>query len=66
MKIITPGDPDARRKKYLKIFTCTLCGCVFEAEAGEYESRAAGYNETDYVAVCPCCGENTYNWRACE
>lgn len=52
MTIIEPGDP----KKVLDIrrFKCRACGCLFEAERGEYEYG----NQIDPSAycVCPCCG----------
>lgn len=62
VKIIKPGNPDAPRLRRLKVFTCQECGCVFEADPGEYSAEQQ-YNDVDYYARCPCCGETTYRWK---
>ena len=50
MKIIVPGkDLDT------KVFTCTSCGCVFEATKGEYHLTHGDYYETFNVCNCPNC-----------
>ncbi len=54
MNIIKNGDPE--RLKKIKRFSCDACGCVFEAEKGEYESDMQ-YNETYFQCKCPCCGK---------
>ncbi|MCM1166432.1 MAG: hypothetical protein NC299_13380 [Lachnospiraceae bacterium] len=55
MKIIKDGVPE--RLKKVKRFECGACGCVFEAEKGEYECDTQ-YNETFFSCKCPCCGKN--------
>lgn len=54
MKIIIPGDAD--RLKKVKRFSCPYCGCVFEAEQGEYK-RTSWRNEDYYIHPCPTCGK---------
>lgn len=56
MKIIHPGNKDY--PKQIKRFTCK-CGCVFEAEKGEYDVDSQ-YNETYYTCKCPTCGTTVY------
>lgn len=52
MKIIVRGNVTKR-------FTCERCGCVFEANVGEY---AAGQhlNEKYYYCECPMCKKTVY------
>lgn len=52
MRIIEPGDP--RKALDIRVFKCLKCGCVFEAERGEYEFG----NQLDPgpYCQCPCCG----------
>lgn len=47
-KIIKKGNIDLLRKT--KRFSCTYCGCVFEADIGEYKSDTQ-YNEVYYWCV---------------
>lgn len=47
MKIITQGVVEREIKK----FECDYCGCVFEAEPGEY-----GSDNQYYSCKCPTCG----------
>ena len=59
MKIIKQGwskEEIERMKKATKTFYCAKCGCVFEADLGEYTIRQCGYNENEYVCECPNCG----------
>ena len=56
MKIIQQGNPDYQ--KQIRRFTCK-CGCVFEAEKGEY-STGSQYNETYYYCECPTCKSMVY------
>lgn len=37
-----------------KIFVCQTCGCVFEAEEGEYKSDFQ-YNILSFYSMCPIC-----------
>lgn len=58
MKIIKQGLPKEeveRIAKATKQFTCERCGCIFEADKGEYSVRQCGYNETEYYCICPNC-----------
>lgn len=52
MRIIKHGDLE--RKAERKRFTCRDCGCVFDAESGEYKI-GTHYNETYFSCRCPCC-----------
>lgn len=58
MEIIREGDMalyEFRKKRTLQ-FTCTHCGCVFNADQNEY-------HDSQYDGVycyCPCCKELTY------
>lgn len=58
MKIIKQGKSKAdveRMIKATKRFECELCGCIFEANKGEYKSYECEYNEIDYYCICPNC-----------
>lgn len=58
MKVIKPGLN--LNSNETKRFECDLCGCVFEAEKGEYK---AGFmqpgNELAFFALCPNCGKRS-------
>lgn len=58
MKIIKEGDLN-RFKKPLR-FSCTKCGCEFEAYRGEYEDAGSQYNQSYYKHPCPTCGNMVY------
>lgn len=55
MKIIKEGKIDTTRR-----FHCERCGCVWEAEKGEYESTPQMAQQHDglkaYWMKCPTCG----------
>ena len=58
MKIIVGGKPPTSAEE----FCCTNCGCIFEAEKGEYTIPRNWYAEKhgDSVPIeceCPCCHE---------
>ena len=54
IKIIKLGKtPDAFR------FKCPHCGCVFDADRGDYEANDNRFNETEYWASCPTCHYST-------
>ena len=60
MRVIHPGKKDTKAKR----FTCTGCGCVFEAERGEYTvvgHTAWAYDGMTTKCVCPCCGKMAYS-----
>lgn len=71
MKIIRPGLPKEeleRRLKETKRFECEKCGCIFEADKGEY-THTTQYNETHYYCKCPNCKiHNAYEvkWKIRE
>ena len=56
MRIILDGDI-SKAQAWVK-FTCPDCGCVFEAQKGEYrqrcENKKNGFDRWFY-ADCPCC-----------
>ena len=49
---------------YKKTFECDVCGCVFEAERGEYvasgQMEVMHDNLPNYKCKCPCCGVMVY------
>ena len=52
-KIIKPG----KKPETTKRFTCSHCGCVFEADEDDYELEFDSLNGCYcYVADCPTCG----------
>lgn len=59
MNVIKGGDKElAERKiKKTKRFECEICGCIFEADKGEYKSSNCQW-DFYYYAKCPCCGRN--------
>lgn len=60
IKIIKPG-----RQGEIKRFTCSRCGCVFEADRDDYEKRRDDFRMEIYVlAACPSCGH--FVRRSCD
>lgn len=57
IKIIKPGK--IKNPRDTRRFTCLLCGCVFDADRGDYEAFDQ-YQTTDYAAICPTCHHTTY------
>ena len=53
MRIIYNGD--VSRLKKTKRFECKYCGCIFEADAGEYAVES-WRNVEYYKRRCPTCG----------
>lgn len=53
MKIIKHGKPP-KVKSTVKRFKCENCGCVFEADRGEYRCSSQ-YNEYYFYCECPEC-----------
>lgn len=60
MKIIKEGNKELLKKT--KRFNCDKCGCVFEADKGEYKCYTQ-YNTDKYYCVCPCCKNDAYEER---
>ena len=63
IKIIKPGK--LKNPKDTRRFTCLLCGCVFDADRGDYEAFDQ-YQTTKYAAVCPTCHYATYRSELLE
>ena len=62
MTIVVHGDPNKTRA--VKRFRCDYCGCVFDAEKGEYQSAEALAQQKDNLeaySMCPCCRRKV--WR---
>lgn len=57
IKIIKQGK--IKELKGTRRFTCLFCGCVFDADRGDYEAIDGQYNETVYRAFCPTCHYST-------
>lgn len=57
MKIIYQGD--LSKLKETKRFKCKACGCVFEADKGEYHAETQ-YNDVEFYCKCPCCGRQAW------
>lgn len=58
MNVIYPGNPD-RKKKKTKEFSCKICGCIWEADLGEYSEDWTQHSIPAYCN-CPTCGTKTY------
>lgn len=60
MKIIKEGlscEEIERKRKGIRRFKCDFCGCVFEAEQGEYKCNQYYNSELSYACQCPKCDE---------
>lgn len=62
MKVLKEGDPNRAERFVIQTrrFKCERCGCIFEADKGEYKF-VSQYNEVSYFCKCPCCGETNAN-----
>lgn len=59
MKIIVQGKTKEKLKAILnatKRFECKTCGCIFEADRGEYETEEVQIYSYHYCE-CPNCGQ---------
>lgn len=54
MKIIKEG----RKPDMTKRFECKRCGCIFEADEGEWFNTNKDYNDPRPSANCPFCGDD--------
>ena len=55
IKIIKPGKiPDTTKR-----FECSRCGCIFEADKGDYADRDI-WTHPEYFAGCPSYGTLCY------
>lgn len=62
MKIIKQGKSKEELKTILnktKRFECKTCGCIFEADKGEYKFEE-DYICSTYYCKCPNCGGNAF------
>lgn len=62
MKIIKQGKSKEELEAILnktKRFKCKTCGCVFEADEGEYDEEDNFYT-CIYYCKCPNCGKNAF------
>lgn len=56
MKIIQHGRTEPKFST-IKRFKCDSCGCVFDADKGEYKAGQQ-YNDLFYQCKCPDCGKH--------
>lgn len=61
MKIIQRGNLDLLKE--IRKFECDRCGCIFEAEKGEYQVYSQ-YNEPYYTCICPTCRDVALEMRS--
>ena len=70
MKIIKQGKTEEELKAILnatKRFECNTCGCIFEADKGEYEHSLSCRNEDIYYfCKCPNCKKNAHEVKMRE
>lgn len=70
MKIIKQGKTEEELKVILnktKRFKCKTCGCIFEADKGEYEYSSSCLNEGGYYyCICPNCKKNAHEVKRRE
>ena len=59
MKILQNGDPSMLLKP--KRFLCKSCGCLFEANNGEYNTGTQ--RDPECWCKCPVCGRSVAEWR---
>ena len=60
MKIIKEGNLGLLKRT--KRFECRECGCVFEADKGEYKESNCQW-ELEVTCVCPCCGNTVLEYK---
>lgn len=62
MVIIKDGDKELaeKKRKQTKLFECKICGCIFEADKGEYRGEEGCGFCYYYYAKCPCCRNKAY------
>lgn len=65
MFIIKDGDREIaeKKKKQTRRFECRMCGCVFEADKGEYRGEDGFDFRYYYYAKCPCCENKAYETK---
>lgn len=62
MNIIKQGKTKEELKAILnatKRFECKTCGCIFEADEGEYTEEESFYSYINYCK-CPNCGKDAF------
>lgn len=55
MEIIIPGDTGY----FIKNFYCSMCGCIFRAEYGEYKYDVSIASIKEFYCECPTCGKQS-------
>ena len=60
MNIIQQGDPK-RLDKTMR-FTCSACGCIWDANPTEYRREDDRFSIL-YVCKCPTCGQLSYDGK---
>lgn len=68
MKIIVQGKTKEELKAVLNAtrrFECKTCGCIFEADKGEYNKEDCFYSVT-YYCKCPNCDRNAFEVKMRE
>lgn len=58
MRIFKPGNKELLNPEY--VFRCDKCFCEF-AENQDNCKACEQYNEVDYMARCPTCGNQCYS-----
>lgn len=58
-RIIKPSD-GRYDPKVPRTFTCDRCGCVFEAEVGEYKSTFCWTGDLYHSCECPECHKRVF------
>lgn len=43
-------------------YKCRECGCEFDSPHVYYESHGFTSGPQERFSVCPCCGEDDYDW----
>lgn len=63
MKIIKEGNKELAITKRAKPveFSCSLCGCIWQANKDEYENESNQYDGEIFYCDCPTCGEKIYS-----
>lgn len=51
MRIVQEGNPVNKTRR----FGCSRCGCIFDADKGEYEITYYPYLEPMFTCKCPNC-----------
>lgn len=63
MKILMQGNLEMAQRKIKKTlsFLCDICGCMWEADTGEYVYCGNQMDGDEWKMNCPCCKHITYS-----